>query len=311
MMVALIAAAVVWLIRMPAAPDRLPPMPPDNGQQQDALRLGLIPERDIFAQRLRYQALAEHLSDRLERPIVLVTLNTYEGVLKDFEEKQIDGAFLGSMVAVLAHDRLGAQILVKPQNAEGVSVYRGVIVVRRDSPITSIEDLAGRSVAMVRTTTAGNLFPVSLMLRHGLLDARQPPQFRWVGTHDQVIAELMAGRVDAGAVKDLRLDAFERANAPPKLVRLAVSEPVPNNALVVRADVDPALRERLEQALLTMHENGVGREALAAFGAGRFLTCRIEQYKAIYDMADQLGPAWQQLGVSGPAPRRPSAPAGP
>ena len=66
------------------------------------IRLGLVPEHDIFALRKSYQKLAGYLSRKLQQPVEMVTLHTYEAVLFDFKERQIEGAFLGSLVAVLA-----------------------------------------------------------------------------------------------------------------------------------------------------------------------------------------------------------------
>jgi phosphonate transport system substrate-binding protein len=270
-----------------------------------ALTLALIPERNIYAQRRRYQLLADALGQRIGRPIELVTLTTYLGVLDEFEDGDIDAAFLGSMVSTLAHDRTGARVLVKPVTPEGISTYRGVIFVQRDSSIEKVADLAGRSIAMVRTTTAGNLFPIYQFEQIGLLHGENPPELRWVGTHDDVIREVAQGRVAAGAAKDLRLYAFEAEQLDQAMRKLVISRPVPNNALLVRPDLDPLLVEELVKTLLTMHEDAQGAAVLEQFGAARFVPCSIDEYQAVYDMVDALGEDWHLVGVDGPPPMRP------
>ena len=306
-MVVTVVVLLIWLGRRPAD---LPDVPFETaeppGPSLTALRIGLIPERDIFAQRKRYRALADYLGRELGRTVELATLNTYEGVLKDFEEKRLDGAFLGSMVAVLAMDRLGAHVLVKPETDGDISTYRGVIFVPADSPVQKIEDLSGRSLAMVRTTTAGNLFPVDVMVQRSMLRGDRLPKFTWVGTHDDVIMEVMSGHVDAGAVKNLRLDAYEQAHPDSELRRLATSEAVPNNALLLRHGVD-GLSVQLQRILLNMDKDEEGRAVLKTFGALRFLPCAAEEYAAIYDMVERLGDSWALVGVTGPAPRRPES----
>ena len=307
----LIVAMLWWLGRGPqdaAVSDRLRAEGQDTAPVAAPLRLALVPERDIFAQRKRHRALADYLSLHLRRPVKLFTLNTYQGVLEDFAEQEVDGAFLGSMVAVLAHDRLGARVLVKPEYEGGVSTYHGVVFVREDSPITSPKELAGKSIAAVRATTAGHLFPFYLLVDQGMLrpdnDWRPPVDLRWVGTHDDVIREVVEGRADAGAAKNLRLDAYETANPGQAVRRLATSEPVPTNALVVRRDLEPALVSQLEATLLAMAETPDGQSTLARFGAERFLRCSIHEYRAIYEMVEPLEPAWEKLGVAGPPPKR-------
>jgi phosphonate transport system substrate-binding protein len=267
-----------------------------------AIRIGIVPERDIFAQRRRYRVLMDHLETCIDQPIALVTVNTYQAILDDFAQRDIDAAFLGSMVAALTMDRLGAQVAVKPQMIGGETTYHGVLFVGPDSPIVSLDDLRGRTIAAVRTTTAGELFAMYAMKQAGLLDAPDAPRLTWVGTHDDVMMEVIAGRVDAGTVKDLRLAAYEASHSV-TMRRFVEGPNVPNNALLIRADLGETLGPTLSAALLSMHETGEGRDALAAFGATRFVPCDAQEYAAVYDMIASLADAWPRMGIAGMPPR--------
>ena len=306
-MLASVVALLAWLNTMPTGG----PAEVDGAAAGSAagigtpLRLGLVPERDIFAQRRRYRDLADYLAKPLGRPIELVTVNTYLGVLEEFEAGRIDAAFVGSMVAVLAHDRLQAHVVCKPRLPGGVSTYRGVIFVRSDSDIQSVTDLAGRSIALVRTTTAGNLYPIALFIELGMLGGPNSPELLWAGTHDEAVMAVACGDVDAGAVKDLRLEALIVANPALQLRRLATGPAAPNNALIVGRNISPTVNRELSAALLSMHETEAGRATLALFGAERFEPCTIDEYAAIYEMVQRLGDNWGQVGVTGPAPARP------
>ncbi|MFG0252317.1 MAG: phosphate/phosphite/phosphonate ABC transporter substrate-binding protein, partial [Phycisphaerales bacterium JB038] len=274
---------------------------PQPESQEAPLRLALVPERDIFEQRRRYQRLADYLAKHLQRPVEVVTENTYEGVLQDFQNDAIDAAFLGSFISVLAMDRHDARVLVKPEIETGVTTYHGVIFTRADSPIRSLEELAGKSIAMVKGTTAADLFPIAEMKRLEVLNQAGMPTIRWVGTHDEAIREVMEGNVDLGAAKNLRLDAFESQDAG-RVRRLAVSEPVPNNALLVDPVTADVWGERLRQVLLGMNESPEGRQVLAEFGTVRFVDCKPDEYEAVYRMINSLGSDWVTLGVRGPIP---------
>jgi phosphonate transport system substrate-binding protein len=268
----------------------------------DHLRLGLVPERDIFEQRRRYRALAGYLSQRLGQPVDLVTLGSYQQILHDFRNKQVDAAFLGSFVAVLAVDRFGAVVTVKPELVGGVSTYRGVIFVPEKSPLKSLDDLAGRNIVMVRATTAGALFPADELNRRGLLAGPRAVNIAWVGTHDDAILDVLDGRVDAGAAKDLRLDQIQREHPDKPLRRLAVSAPVPESALTIRADLAATLGPRLSAVLLNMSSDPDGRAVLAGLGAQRFVPCTMDQFRPIYDMAAETASVWNVLGIDGPPP---------
>ena len=209
---------------------------------------------------------------------------------------QTDAAFMGSMVGAMTLQQLDARVLVKPETADGVSTYRGVIFVRENSPIRSLEDLAGRSIAMIHTTTAGHLFPMYVLSEHGLLSGDKRVTIRWVGTHDQAIHQVQLGRVDAGAAKDLRIDAIEKADPAIHYRRLAVGEPVPNNALLVRRDLDVGLVKQLTEVLLDMDKQEAGLRVLSIFGIAKFQPCDREEFQAVYDMIEKLGPDWEEVG---------------
>lgn len=264
------------------------------------IKLGVIPERDIFAQHRRFRALADEIGKRMEMRVELVTVSAYQDILEDFTSRRIDGAFLGSLIAVLAVDRCNGQLLVKTELPNGSSSYRGVIFVREDSPIQQLQDMNNRPVAMVRTTLGGHLFPVSEFLR---LNCQVKPVF--VGTHDEAVFEVIEGRVDAGAAKDRRLEALLKDHPSLKLRTLAQSSPVPDNALVLRGDVDPSIAAKLRSVMLSLQDDAPGRSALMGFEAKGFSDVRIEEYNQVFDLVERIADAWGKLGFSGPPPRRP------
>jgi phosphonate transport system substrate-binding protein len=301
------AAGLLWVERpQRTQADAVQPTQSEPSAAKSPLRLGLVPERDIFAQRRRYRALADYLSQRIDQPVELVTLGSYEQILTDFAEHRVDAAFLGSFVTVLAVDRLGAQVLVKPTTADGKSTYQGVIFVRDDSPARSLADLAGKTIVMVRATSAGSLFPLCQLRHAGLLDGPSAVKITWVGTHDDAVQEVIDGTTDAGAAKDSRLEQIQIEQPAIRLRRLAISDAVPENALVVRHDLASTWGPRLSDVLSQMSNNDEGRAALRHFGADRFVALNIDEYRPVYEMCGDVNDrCWTLQGISGAPPRWP------
>ena len=306
-MLALLAAFLFWLGQRPAGDVGLKQAAAGIPGPEKTIRLGLIPERDIFAQREAYRGFCEWVGRRMGAKVELVTNASYEGVLEDFASKNIDAAFLGSLVAVLAMDRQGAEVLTKSESIDGRSTYAGVVFVPESSPIKSFAELQGHTLGAVKTTTAGPLFGVYIMSTlHGMVSDQVSPRFVWLGTHDDVMREVTAGRVEAGAAKDLRLDAYEKRHPElAKFRRLASSQRVPDNALVVRAGWES--KEALREALLHMQDDAAGRQALSALGLGRYVPCAPKEYEPIYEMIAAIGPQWREVGIKGPPPERKGA----
>lgn len=305
---ALLTVAVVFLLWQPASPvaPAVSAGDGDSPAEGAVLRLGLIPERDILDHRRRYRALAAHLQRRLARPVELVTMSTYSGVLTDLAEQRIDAAFLGSLVTVLAYERHGARVVAKPEYVNGDSSYHGVIFTREDSPLQSLSELAPTEcVAMVRATLAGHLFPASLLLEANRLTGPGAIRICWVGSHDEIIAAIAERRIVIGAAKNLRIDAYERDHPDTRFRRLARSGEVPENALVLAAQTSVELEQELKAILLAMPDDAEGQTVLRQMDIRRFVPCDIADYGVVYDFVRQLAPHWDHLGIQGPAPEAP------
>jgi phosphonate transport system substrate-binding protein len=301
--ITLLIAALAWLAQMPAR--EALPQKSSEPASQPTLKLAMAPEGDIYLQHKAYQMMAAYLSQKLNANVTVVTNSTYQGVLDDFRDQQIDFAFLGSLVAALAIDRYQAHVLLKPEYQGGISTYAGIIFVPDSSPIHSLADLANHSLGGVRTTTAGALFPVFLLHNNPLLTDKNAPNMVWVGTHDDVIREVIAGRLDAGAVKNRRLDAYLLRHPDVKIRQLARSTDVPENAFLVRNGLPPALENRLRSILLAMHNDPDGQAVLASRNVTHFIPCGIQDYNGLFDMVEAITPQWSQVGIEGPPPHRP------
>ena len=80
-------------------------------QPAQTLRIGLIPEQNIFRQKNRYEPLADYLSKKLEAKVVLKVLSRYGNIIENFVSNDLDGAFFGSFTGALAHRKLGVEAL--------------------------------------------------------------------------------------------------------------------------------------------------------------------------------------------------------
>lgn len=304
--VAFAISLVVWLGMVPSHHSDNQGLAAPAPRAGTALRIGVIPEHDIFAQRRRYQAMADYLSGELKQPVELVTVSSYENIIADFSDHQIDAAFLGSLTAVLAVDQFQVQILVKAERAENQSGYSGVLFVPEASSIRSVNELAGQTLAVVRTTMAAHLFPAYELKKASLLGTDRAPKLLWVGTHDDVLSEVAAGRASAGAVKNLRMKQWMDRNPSQRLRVLSESAAVPESAFAVRRDFSPETTAMLRKILLAMNASERGETTLKAFGAMRFSECSTHEFEPIYAMADVLAPVWSDLGMPGRLPKRPA-----
>lgn len=269
------------------------PRPEAGTADRVALRIGLIPEQNIFRQLERYEPIAGYLSEKAGVRVELMVLPRYGNIIDNFRSAELDGAFFGSFTYALAHRKLGVDVIARPVAPDNTSTYHGLIFVRKDSGIRGLADMKGKRFVFVdKATTAGYLLPIDYFHKCGVRDFRR--HFReayFGGTHEAAIRDVLEGRAHAGAAKNTVFErlAAENDRIRKELVVLATSPHVPENGLAVRGDLDPALKVRLKEALLRMHEDPDGNKTLAQFGAARFIETRDGDYEAVYRYAREVG----------------------
>jgi phosphonate transport system substrate-binding protein len=200
----------------------------------------------------------------------------------------MDGAFFGSFTYALAHEKLGVNVLARPEGRDGASTYHGMIFVRKDSGIVSIEQMQGKRFVFVdKATTAGYLLPLSYFQKQGKNFRVFLREYYFSGTHEDAIYDVLNKKADIGAAKNTVFDRLARSDKriSEELLVLARSPEVPENALAVRKGLEGALASRIQSALLGMDSDPEGAMVLEEFGARRFILTRHSDYGPVYDYA--------------------------
>lgn len=258
----------------------------------EELRIGLIPEQNLFRQFERYEPLANYLSGKIGRNIKLTVLPRYGNIVDNFTTSGLDGAFFGSFTYTLAHAKMGIEVLARPEYKNGTSTYHGLLFVRKDSGISSVKDMAGKRFAFVdKATTAGYLLPLAYFKKHGVNYRTYLKEWYFTGTHEDAILDVLNRKADIGVAKNT---VFERISASNERIRnelniLERSPDVPENGLGVRKDLDAETKRKLRNALLSMHDDPGGAEILGTFGARRFIETTDRDYEPVYSYARQVG----------------------
>jgi len=269
---------------------------PATGVRADGGRIviGITPERNLFEQHERYTRLAEYLSKTTGLPIGVTILSRYGSVIDQFVDRHLEGAFFGSFAGALAHERLGAEALVRPVTASGKATYHAYMVVRREAGIRNVEDMRDKVMAFVdRNTSCGYVYPLAFLRRHGV---RDPHAFfaesYFAGSHDAVIEALLDGLADVGVVKNT---VFEEARAKDpavdRLLRILDRSPAfPTHGLFVRTDLPPAVKNTIRKALISMSRSAEGKRVLAFMGISGFEPAEShDDYSAVFDLAEEAG----------------------
>lgn len=171
----------------------------------------------------------------------------------------------------------------------GVSQYRSVFFVRKDSGIDSIEDLYGHSIAFQSlASTSAYFMPAAELLDHGLsmeillspMDEPGPGSIGYVFARSELNISTWVHKrlVDAGVMSNLDWDNPQRMPPAYRNDMKIIHETMdyPRAIEMVRGDLDPAVRTRLRQVLEQAADDPDARDALLQF----FKTTRFQPLDA-------------------------------
>jgi len=227
-----------------------------NNEQTLQFGVGLYqPDRETND--ATYQPLATYLSERLQRPVKLRTVDTWEGLAKSLANGETDMALMGPWGYVLADQYADARV-ISTILYRGKPQYHALIITHPDSGITSIADLLGPAGTRAtfafgdKGSTSGYLIPLTFFLQNNV-----DPETHFSRVlhtkHQAIEMQVTSGRITAGADYDRNRNAMIAQG----LIRaqdsrvIWQSPPLPNDAFAVSARLfkDQALVKALQSAL--------------------------------------------------------------
>ncbi len=193
---------------------------------------------------------------------------SYIAVVEAFGSGRADIGAMNSFGYLMAHERYGARAHLK-MIRHGVDYYQGQIVVRYDSGIESLQDLAGKRFAFTDpASTSGYFFPLKMLRDAGVRLGNETFAMK----HDSVITMVYQGQVDAGSayysapaadgsIRDARQRVLTQFPDVEQQVRiLAITEKIPNDPFVFRKDMPEEVRDRFIAAVKRFLDTEQGQE---------------------------------------------------
>lgn len=199
----------------------------------------------------RFSPLADYLGEELKQPVRIRIQKSYQAHIDFVGQDQADIAFIGPVSYIFLRKNYGAKPLLAKLEESGASFFHGVIIVRRDSPLASLEDLKGKSFAFSDpNSTMGYIVPRAMLAQAGV-SVSQLRRHDFLNSHHDVVLAVLGGYFDAGGVKDEIFVEYEKRG----LRALAKSPPVAEHLFLARSTLPPQLVQRLRALFLTMDSN--------------------------------------------------------
>lgn len=201
----------------------------------------------------RLTPLTNYLSKTLKRTVSLKLSPDMGAAINDTAEGAVDLAYLTPVAYLKAHKKGNAQLIVKTVT-KGKASFRLMIVVKEDSPIKTIEQLAGKSFAFGDKR--------ALLQRAAVVGAGMPlenlGEYNFIGHYDNIVRAVMSGDFDAGILKDTMAYKWES-----KGIRILYQTPdLPPYNITASKNVDKKLLKQLQHAFLSLDGTNPGHLAV-------------------------------------------------
>ena len=202
----------------------------------------------------RFQPLTDYLAKILEVPVHLYIATSVEEQIRRIANGEVDLAYMGPTPYLRAHDNYQAGMEQRISLLAGEEPYTSVIVVRADSPIRSLDDLQGKTMAFVERQSMGGYYAPRVMMDQVGLTLFDLKDYRFLGRHERVVLSVLHGDYDAGATT--RGIAEHYMSRPPGLRIIQTSSALPPLSIVARANLPTPIKESIREALVSPDAHG-------------------------------------------------------
>ncbi|MBJ6361275.1 phosphate/phosphite/phosphonate ABC transporter substrate-binding protein [Paenibacillus sp. GCM10012307] len=243
----------------------------NEGYVPEKLTVQFVPSQNADTLEAKAKPLEKLLSDRLHIPVKVSVSTDYNTIIEAMASKKVDVGFLPPTAYVLAKEKGAAEVIlqaqrfgVKDETGEPtdqlVDFYKAMIIVKKDSPIKSVEELKDKRIAYQNvTSSAGFVWPAGKLMEAGLNPLKDVQAITIKG-HDQGVLAVLNGDVDAAAVFQDARNIVKKDY--PKVFEdtrvLAFTEKIPNDTISVRSDINKEWAEKIQQAFIDIGKDTEG-----------------------------------------------------
>jgi phosphonate transport system substrate-binding protein len=225
------------------------------------LILGVIPRRNATETAKLFTPMATYLSERLGLEVKLVTAKNFEAFWKDVAEQRYDIVHYNQYQYIRSAKTY--KVIAHAQEL-GKNAVSGILLTRKDSGITAVSQLRGRTVIFGggKDAMLAYIAPRYLLLQAGLKDGDYKTAF--AVTPQNALVALYHKQADAAGGAEVTLDqpVIKNAINTQDLRILASTEPLLFLPWAVKQTMPPKLTLSIQSLLLDLKNSDAGRQVL-------------------------------------------------
>ncbi len=210
--------------------------------------------------------LVQYLSKELQQPVTLLLADNFAGYENQIMKGAVSIGYENPLVYVNIAEK--HEVLATAMQGKGGGKFRGLVIARTDSAISSLADLKGKTVMMVGKTSAGGYLSQKLSLLENGFDVKRDCVLVEAADNRQenVIISVSIGDVDAGFIQEGAYNVADDFIKPNSIKKVVETAWLPNWALSVNKNLPQKEKTVIKEAVLKLNKDDAVLKAMELTG---------------------------------------------
>lgn len=236
---------------------------PALAQDLKEINFGIISTESTTNQKQDWAPILEDMAKKTGMKVNAFFAPDYAGVIEGMRFNKVHVAWFGNKSAMEAVDRASGEVFAQMVNADGSQGYFSHLIVHRDSPIKSLDDIikSGRTLSFGNgdpNSTSGFLVPSYYVFAVNNLDPKSVFRIVRSANHETNALAVANKQVDVATNNSENLEKIqERFPEKFKDIRVIWTSPlIPLDPLVIRKDLPEAAKAKIKNFFYTYGQGG-------------------------------------------------------
>jgi phosphonate transport system substrate-binding protein len=239
----------------------------DAGAAPTELTFSILSAENQTSMEPLWAPLLADMSEQIGVKVKPYFATNYTSLVEAMRFKQVQMGWFSASPALQAVNRADAEVLGRVVDAGGDATYKSVLIVKKGSGITLDKVLKCDKTLNFglgdTQSTSGTLAPMAYLFTPKSIEPSKCFKSVRSASHQANTFSVANGVLEVATNNTVGLVFFKRQSPEmaEKLEVIWTSPPLPESSIVVRKDLDPALKEKIRQFFLTY---GTGTDEKAA-----------------------------------------------
>ena len=243
-------------------------MPGAHAQTKE-LNFGIISTESSGNLKTAWQPFLDDMQQTTGYKINAFFAPDYAGVIEGMRFNKVQVAWMGNKSGMEAVDRANAEVFAKVTQADGAQGYWSLMIVHKDSPLRSLDDVLKQRAGLVLgfgdpNSTSGTLIPGYYAFAQNKVDPTKDFKRTLRANHETNILAVANKQIDVATVASDGVDRM-KTKLPEKAAELRVvwrSPLIASDPMLWRKDLDADAKKKLKDFFLSYGKDAREKEIM-------------------------------------------------